>query len=200
MTGLYATIAIQAALRQRDATGRGQAIDMALFDVMTGVLANQAMNYLVSGRVPHRLGNAHPNIAPYEAFAAADGPFVLAVGSDAQFARAMAVLDIADAAGDARFRTNADRVAHRAELAALIGERCRTWPRAALLDALAAAGVPAGPVNTLAEAFADPQILHRAMAVPLQRDDGVRVPAVRLPIRMSGADLSPTTPAPRLGE
>jgi crotonobetainyl-CoA:carnitine CoA-transferase CaiB-like acyl-CoA transferase len=198
LTGLYAVIGIQAALRQRDVTGRGQHVDMALFDVMTATLANQAMNYLVSGVSPRRLGNAHPNIAPYEAFPASDGWFILAVGNDDQFRRFAALVGLPE---DARFLTNALRVQARAALSAAIAERTRVWSRDDLLNELHRLKIPAGPINSVAQAFADPQILHRGVAVQVAREDGTRVPGLRTPIRFSEADLavglaSPALPRP----
>ncbi len=196
-TGLYAVIAIQAALAMRTRTGRGQHIDMALLDVMTGVLANQAMNYLVSGVSPTRLGNAHPNIAPYAAFPTADGWFILAVGNDAQFRRFCAVAGLDDMAQDPRFTTNPARVANRETLTERIAEATQHFARDDLLARLEAEGVPAGPINTVAEAFADPQVIHRGMALALARDGGT-IPGVRTPIRFSDADLVLDKPAPRI--
>jgi crotonobetainyl-CoA:carnitine CoA-transferase CaiB-like acyl-CoA transferase len=197
-TGLYAVIAIQAALAMRERTGRGQHIDMALLDVMTGVLANQAMNYLVSGVSPTRLGNAHPNIAPYAAFPTADGRFILAVGNDAQFRRFCAIAGLDDLADDPRFATNPARVAHRDELTERVTAATERFNRDDLLTRLEAEGVPAGPINTVAEAFADPQVVHRGMALSIPREGGAPVPGVRTPIRFSDADLVLDRPAPAL--
>jgi len=197
-TGLYAVIAIQAALAMRERTGRGQHIDIALLDTMTGVLANQAMNYLVSGISPTRLGNAHPNIAPYAAFPTSDGWFILAVGNDAQFRRFCAIAGLDDMAEDPRFATNPARVANRDALTARVTAATQRFARDDLLSRLEAAGVPAGPINTVAEAFADPQIVHRGMALDIARESGGNVPGVRTPIRFSDADLSLDRPAPAL--
>ena len=197
-TGLYAVIAIQAALAMRERTGRGQHIDMALLDTMTGVLANQAMNYLVSGVSPTRMGNAHPNIAPYAAFPTADGWFILAVGNDGQFRRFCAVAGLDDMPDDPRFATNPARVATRADLTARVTEATGRFTRDALLARLEAEGVPAGPINTVAEAFADPQVIHRGMALSIEREGGAPVPGVRTPIRFSNADLALDRPAPAL--
>ena len=194
-TGLYGVIAIQAALAARETTGRGQQIDMSLLDSMTGVLANQAMNFLSTGVSPTRLGNAHPNIAPYQTFATADGHFILAVGNDGQFARFAAVIGTPELARDPRFLTNADRVANRAALTVLISERTATWTRDALLAALEGAGVPAGPINTVAEVFADPQVRARGMQIA---PDGI--PGIRTPIALSASELALDRRAPRLGE
>jgi crotonobetainyl-CoA:carnitine CoA-transferase CaiB-like acyl-CoA transferase len=197
-TGLYAVIAIQAALAMRERTGRGQHIDMALMDVMTGVLANQAMNYLVSGVAPTRLGNAHPNIAPYAAYPTADGWLILAVGNDGQFRRFCAIAGLDDMADDPRFATNPARVANRDALTARITEATRRFSRDTLLARLEAEGVPAGPINTVAQAFADPQIVHRGMALSIPREGGTAVPGVRTPIRFSDADLALDKAAPPL--
>ncbi|MFT0891600.1 CaiB/BaiF CoA transferase family protein [Pseudochelatococcus sp. G4_1912] len=194
-TGVYGVVAIQAALWQRERTGVGQHVDMALFDSITGVLANQAMNYLASGIVPHRLGNAHPNIAPYQAFSVADGFIIVAVGNDGQFGRLAQALGVAALARDPRFITNATRVANRVALTELLSEKIALWQRDDLLGALERAGVPAGPINTLADVFADPQIIARGMQIS---PDGV--PGVRTPIAFSNASLKLDRRSPRLGE
>lgn len=194
-TGLYAVIGIQAALAARDRSGRGQRVDMALLDCMTGVLANQAMNHLVSGAVPKRLGNAHPNIAPYQTFPTADGWFILAVGNDGQFRRLCAVLGRPDLAADPRFADNPSRVAHRDALAALLAGETRQRRRDDLLADLTDATVPAGPINTVADVFADPQVIARGLRIDT---DGV--PGVRLPIRFSDSSAPAPRPSPRLGE
>lgn len=194
ITGLYGVIAIEAALAQRERTGRGQHIDMSLLDSMTGVLANQAMNYLASGVAPRRLGNAHPNIVPYQVFSASDGDLIIACGNDGQFAGLCAILEL-PIKDDARFATNADRVRHRDILIPLIAERTRTRGRAELLEACERAGVPAGPINSVADIFSDPQIKHRKLVVT---PGGV--PGVRSPIDFSDAALTIERPAPKLGE
>jgi crotonobetainyl-CoA:carnitine CoA-transferase CaiB-like acyl-CoA transferase len=193
LTGLYAVIAIQAALHQREATGRGQHIDMALLDVMVGTLANQAMNYLVSGKAPKRLGNAHPNIAPYEAFPVADGWVIIAVGNDAQFLR---LCDVLDVAYEKKWWTNADRVRDRIALSQAISAQTRDWERDALLADLEEQGIPAGPINTVAEALADPQIAARGMVLEL--GDGLK--GLRTPIRFSEAELALGKRSPKLGD
>lgn len=195
MTGLYSVIAIQAALAERQHSGKGQHIDMALFDVMVGTLANQGMNYLASGKTPTRLGNAHPNIAPYETFPALDGWFILAVGNDDQFRRCCAVMEIPL---DSRFATNADRVRNRDALSALITAASKLWARDDLLTALETVGVPAGPINTVAQALADPQILHRGMQIESCDKHGRSVPGIRTPIQFSRSPLAISTPAPCL--
>ncbi|MCX5517700.1 CaiB/BaiF CoA-transferase family protein [Kaistia defluvii] len=194
-TGLYSVIAIQAALAQRARTGLGQHIDMALLDTSVGVLANQAMNFLATGKPPHRLGNAHPNIAPYQTFAVADGHLILAVGNDGQFGRFATVIGKPELATDARFLTNSLRVANRAALTALIADELANWQRDPLLAKLDVAHVPAGPINTLEDVFTDAQVLARGMQIDI---DGI--PGVRSPITMSGSELALTRRSPRLGE
>lgn len=194
-TGLYGVVAIQAALRARETSGTGQHIDMALFDGMTGVLANQAMNYLASGVAPKRLGNAHPNIAPYQTFAVADGHLIVAVGNDRQFARFCAVLGLDGLAGDERFSTNAARVANRQALSSVFGEQTSNWRRDELLAALEAATVPAGPINSVADVFADPQFVHRGMNI---EPDGIG--GIRTPIMFGQSKLTLERRAPKLGE
>ena len=190
-TGLYAVIAIQAALAMRTRTGRGQQIDMALLDTMTGVLANQAANYFGSGVSPTRVGNSHVNVCPYAVFETADGWFILAVGNDGQFRRFCAVVDM-DAA-DPRYATNALRLEHREPLFAAITEATRRFTRDDLLARLETAGVPAGPINTVEQALNDPQIAARGMILNTTPLKGLRTP-----IRFSDADLATDTPAPRL--
>jgi len=199
MTGLYAVIAIQAALQMRDRTGRGQQIDMALLDTMTGVLANQAMNWLVGGVDPPRVGNAHMNVSPYAVFPCADGWFILAVGNDGQFRRFCAAVGLDGLANDPRFVSNAGRLEHQGALFAAIEEATRRFERDALLKVLEAAGVPAGPINTVAQALADPQVLAREMVVKVTREDGSTLPGLRTPIRFSDAELAIGKAAPLLG-
>ncbi len=194
-TGLYGVIGIQAALAQRALTGRGQHIDVALLDTMTGVLANQAMNYLASGITPTRIGSAHPNIVPYRTFPTSDGHLVIACGNDGQFARLCGVLDVPLLASDARYLTNAGRVAGRVALEQAIGERTAGWASADLTARLDAAGVPAATVNTVAQAFDDPQTRHRGMQILC---DGV--PGVRTPLVFSASALSLDRRSPALGE
>jgi crotonobetainyl-CoA:carnitine CoA-transferase CaiB-like acyl-CoA transferase len=201
-TGIYSVIGILAALRQRDATGEGSSLDMALLDVQTGVLANQAMNYLASGRVPRRMGNAHPNIVPYQVFPVADGHVIIAVGNDGQFAKFVRVLGRPDLAQDERFRTNTERVRHRAVLVPLITELMAQHRRDELLAALAPEGVPAGPINSVADVFADPQVIARGMRVnlPAPAARGGSIPSVRSPILLDGVPVAANRPSPRLGE
>ncbi|ENR70629.1 CaiB/BaiF CoA transferase family protein [Brucella abortus] len=194
-TGLYSVIAIQSALIMRARTGKGQHIDMALFDCMSGVLANQAMNYLASGKSPKRMGNAHPNIAPYQTLSVSDGYFIIACGNDGQFGKLSTLLGIGELAKDERFATNSARVANRAALTALLEERTKQWKRDDLLAELAKIGVPAGPINTVADLFADPQFKARGMKI-----DPQGVPGLRTPIRFSDADLKLDSRSPKLNE
>lgn len=193
MTGLYAVIAIQAALHQRERTGRGQHVDMALLDVMVGTLANQAMNYLVSGVSPHRIGMSHPNIMPYDGFETADGWIIVAVGNDTQFQR---FADLIDLPNNPRWATNAGRVADKAALRHAISEQVRDWERDALLAGLEEQGIPAGPINTVEQALNDPQVAARGMVLDL----GEGLKGLRTPIRFSDAELAPGRRSPRLGE
>lgn len=202
ITGLYGAIAIQAALRQRSRTGCGQQIDMALLDVAVGVLANQAMNFLVSGETPRRMGNAHPNIAPYQVFSTKSGQIVVAPGNDAQFVSLCRALEVSELADDPRFRSNRDRVSNRDDLTQQLQARLDTLERSEVLARLTAVGVPAGPINTVADVFADQQVGHRNMVVDLA-DPGVAggaIPTVRTPITFSATPLRMNRPAPRLGE
>ena len=194
-TGLYAVTAILAALRQRDATGRGQQIDMSLFDVATAVTANQAMNYLATGTAPGRLGNAHPNLMPYQAFPCTDGWIIIATGNDAQYRRLCDVLGAAELRDDPAFATNAQRVGARGFLGGRLSDLTRVWAAADLLSACEAAGVPAGPINEMDQVFADPQIVYRGMRV---NPEGV--PGVRIPVTLPDGDLPASRPAPQLDE
>jgi crotonobetainyl-CoA:carnitine CoA-transferase CaiB-like acyl-CoA transferase len=191
-TGLYGTIAIQAALALRERTGRGQWIDMGLLDSQLAVLANQAANWLIGGRVPRRMGNAHPNIVPYQVFQAADAPLVVACGNDGQFARLSRELGLA-LHEDPGLARNRDRLGRREEVVAALAERISTMPRSEVLAAMEKAGVPAGPINTVAEAFGDPQAVHRGM---VQEMPGSRAP--RSPMRFSDAALATDRGPPRL--
>ncbi|SDA63052.1 CaiB/BaiF CoA-transferase family protein [Sinorhizobium sp. NFACC03] len=201
-TGLYGVIAVQAALAQRERTGEGQQIDMALLDCMTGVLANQALNFLVSGKAPRRLGNAHPNIAPYQVFPTSDGHLIVAVGNDRQFVKFCTLLDRADLATDERYLTNALRVQNRDTLTPELAAETVKIERDTLLTLLEDAGVPGGPINTVADVFADPQIEHRKMRVNTPHSGAAAgtSPGVRTPIRFSAAELALDRGVPRLGE
>ena len=193
-TGLYATTAILAALRGREVTGTGCHIDMALLDTQVAVLANQAMNYLVSGEVPHRLGNAHPNIAPYQTFAVADGYVIIAVGNDPQFRRLCALLGEPQISEDPRFATNSDRVRERQALSGTLSALVAHRRRDELLAKMAGAGIPAGPINDVAQVFADPQVAARGLRI--EREG---IPGVASPIVIDGRRQVSDGPSPRLG-
>jgi crotonobetainyl-CoA:carnitine CoA-transferase CaiB-like acyl-CoA transferase len=194
-TGVYAATAILAALHQRHASGQGQQIDMALMDVAASIMANQAMNYLATGVAPQKMGNAHPNLAPYAVFDCADGWLILATGNDGQYQRLCRILGLEEMATAPDFLTNADRVRNRAEMTRRLTAATKTWSKADLLAACEGEGVPAGPINDLAEVFADPQIVARGMQIA---PGGI--PGVRSPFRFSGAELALDRPAPKLGE
>ena len=200
-TGLYATVAIQAALIERERSGLGQMIDMALLDSQVGVLANQALNFLVSGRSPVRMGNAHPNLVPYQVFRARDGHIVIATGNDGQFRRLCAVLGVPALADDSRFLRNADRIAHRESLTALLEAETGARLRLDLLAALEGVGVPAGPIQDLVDVFADPQVEARGMRIDVEAAHTTNgtVPGVRTPILMSRSPISSAKASPLLG-
>jgi crotonobetainyl-CoA:carnitine CoA-transferase CaiB-like acyl-CoA transferase len=201
-TGLYSVIAIQAALQQREVTGRGAEIDMALFDTQLAALANQGMNYLVSGKPPRRMGNAHPNLVPYQVFEAADGPLIVATGNDRQAKDFCRIVGRGDLADNPAYASNADRIRLRSEYIGALAEATGKMRRAELLEALEAAHVPAGPINTVAEAFANPQAAARGMRreLPATGTPGGKAPAVRSPMRIDGVGLIAERAAPRLGE
>jgi crotonobetainyl-CoA:carnitine CoA-transferase CaiB-like acyl-CoA transferase len=199
LAGLYATIGILAAVAHAARTGEGQHIDIALFDAQVAALANQALNHLVSGTVPQRLGNAHPNIVPYQTFAAGDGPLIVAVGNDGQFARFCGVIGRREWAADPRFATNPERVRHRDVLIPLIAAAMAVRPRAHWLAALAAAGVPCGPIHTIAEAFNTDQAIARGLRLDLPYGGGGSAPAVACPIRLSATEVAYERGPPRLG-
>ena len=201
-TGLYASVGILSALRQRDQTGFGATLDLALMDTQIAVMGNQAMNYLVSGKAPGRLGNAHPNIVPYEVFEVADGHVIIASGNDGQYRKLCEALGQPALGTDARYATNKDRISARAELVPVLNGLTRTLARADLLARLEVAGVPAGPINGMGEVFADPQVvargIRRDLAAPAAR--GGRIPTVASPIVMDGVRQVSVRPSPRLGE
>jgi crotonobetainyl-CoA:carnitine CoA-transferase CaiB-like acyl-CoA transferase len=199
-TGMYATTAILAALRHRDRTGQGQAIDMALLDTQVAMLANLGANYLVTGVAPQRAGNAHQNIVPYQVFEVADGHIILAVGNDGQFAKFCGVAGRPELATDTRFARNADRVRHRAVLVPLLAALMKTRRRADWLGALEAAKVPCGPINDLADVFADPQVQQRGMTVRLPHALSGTVDLVASPMKLSATPVSYRSAPPRLGE
>lgn len=194
-TGVYAVSAILAALHQRHATGRGQHIDMALLDCAVSVTANQALNYLSTGTPPGRTGNYHPNLTPYQVFDCADGHIIIATGNDAQYQRLCRMLGLDWMISDPKFLKNADRVAHRPEMIAHLMAQTRARTKADLLAGCEAAGIPAGPINDLAEVFADPQVIARGMQIA--PDD---IPGVRAPFRFSDADLVLNRAAPALNQ
>ncbi|KPB24499.1 CoA-transferase [Pseudomonas syringae ICMP 11293] len=200
LTGLYSTTAILAALAHRDQSDIGQYIDMALLDVQVACLANQGMNYLTTGIAPKRLGNAHPNIVPYQDFPTADGDLILTVGNDSQFRKFAAVAGQPQWAEDPRFLTNKLRVAHRAELIPLIRQVTVFKATAQWVSELEAAGVPCGPVNDLAQVFADPHVVARGLAIELPHVLAGRVPQVASPIRLSETPVEYTRAPPLLGE
>lgn len=200
MTGMYAVAAVTAALYERTRSGRGQYIDLALLDTQVGWLANQGMNYLLSGRAPQRQGTAHPNIVPYQAFRTADGFLMLAVGNDRQFAAFAELAGQPGLATDPRYATNAARVAHRAELVPLVAELLATRSTGEWIARLGPAAVPCGPINDLAAVFAEPQVRHRQMRIDLPHPVGGSVPQIRNPTRYSRSELEYRRPPPLLGE
>ncbi len=200
LTGLYATIAIQAALAHREKSGLGQHIDLALLDVQVACLANQAMNYLVSGKAPRRLGNGHPNIVPYQDFPTADGDMILAIGNDGQFARFCDIAGHAGWAKDERFASNAARVENRSELIPLLRQATVMKTTAEWIALLENAAVPCGPINDLAAVFADPQVLHRGLRVDLPHAAGGTAPQVANPIRFSATPIDYRRAPPLLGQ
>jgi len=200
LTGLYSTVAILAALAHRDQTGIGQHVDMALLDVQVACLANQAMNYLTTGTPPRRLGNAHPNIVPYQDFPTADGDFILTVGNDGQFRKFAEVAGQPQWADDPRFATNKLRVANRAELIPLIRQATVFKTTAEWVSQLEKAGVPCGPINDLAQMFQDPQVVARGLAVTIPHPLAGSVPQVASPIRLSETPVEYRRAPPLLGE
>ena len=199
-TGMYATTAILAALRHRDLTGVGQSIDMALLDTQVAMLANLGANYLITGVAPQRAGNAHQNIVPYQVFEVSDGHLILAVGNDAQFERFCQVAGIPELARDPRYARNAGRVGARAELVPLLARVLVTRSRADWLTALEAAKVPCGPINDLAEVFADPQVRSRAMTVRMPHPLAGEVELVASPLHLSATPVQYRRPPPLLGQ
>ncbi len=199
-TGLYCTIGIQAALYHRERTGEGQYIDVALLDSQVGVLANQALNYLVGGKAPTRMGNAHPNIVPYQTFATKDGYIIMAVATDRQFKEYSAIIGLPHLADDERFRLNRGRVVNRAELIPLLVEPMKTRTTADWVAAFEAAAIPCGPINTIDEVFANEQVLARGMQIGLTREDGVQVPGVANPVNFSATPIEYGKAPPKLGD
>ena len=200
MTGMYAAVAILAALAHRDRTGAGQHVDLALFDSAVAMMAVMGMNHLVAGTPPGRAGNAHQNIVPYQVFACADGHLILAVGNDGQFARFCDVAGHAEWARDERFARNESRVRHRGTLVPLVAAVVATRTQHEWLAALEAVGVPCGPINKLDQVFADPQLLARGMKIDLPHPLAGSVPQVNVPVKMSGTPLVPENPPPLLAQ
>jgi formyl-CoA transferase len=194
-TGLYTCVAILSALYRREKTGEGATIDMALFDTQLAMLANQASNALVSGKDPPRQGNTHPNIVPYQPFAAADQPIIIAVGNERQFARLAEICGHPEWAGDERFASNAARVANREAMVSLVAEAIRHKPAAEWLSQLEAAGIPAGPINSVTQALSDIQAQHRGMVRAM-----AGIPQVGSPVRFDGEHADSDLPPPALGQ
>ncbi|SAI65417.1 acyl-CoA transferase [Bordetella ansorpii] len=199
-TGVYAALGIVAALLRRTQTGRGEYVDVAMLDVQVGLLANQAMNFLLGNRVPRRTGTAHPNIQPQRTFACADGDIIIVVGNDAQFVTLCDVIGRPELARDERFATNGRRVRNQAELDPILDEILASQPRAHWLAKLKDAGVPAGSINSVAEVFEDEQVVHRGMLRHLPHPAAGLVPQVMTPLRFGGADLRVDRAPPLLGE
>ena len=199
-TGMYTANAILAALYRREQTGEGATIDMALFDTQLAVLANQASNALVSGKDPGRQGAGHPNIVPYQPFQAADQPIIIAVGNDRQFAKLAGIVGHPGWVDDPDFATNPARVAARERLVPMIAEIIASKPAAEWLDQLEAAGIPAGPINTISQALADPQAVHRGARMTAGGGALGEVPMVGCPIRLDGERSNAPLPPPALGE
>jgi crotonobetainyl-CoA:carnitine CoA-transferase CaiB-like acyl-CoA transferase len=201
-SGVYATIGILAALARREKTGRGGYVDAALVDSIVGTLAFQALNYLVSGDIPKRIGNSHPNLVPYQEFPVADGRIIIATGNDAQYVKLCGVLGAPELGGAEAYKDNKGRVTHRAELVGKLCALTARFKREELLDKLEAAGIPAGPINDLQQVFTDPQVVHRGMRLDLKYPEakGGVVPGVRTPIILDGVPMASERPSPRLGE
>ncbi len=200
ITGLYASNACLAALAFRERSGKGQHIDMSLLDVQVAALANQSANYLVSNKAPQRMGNAHPNIVPYQAFATADGHFILAVGNDEQFARLCGLLGREDWTAAANYQTNQQRVQKRAELVPLLSELLCQQTTAYWVAELETLGVPCGPINTIDQVFANEQVQARNMVVEVEHTLAGKMPVVNNPVKMSETPIKLDRPPPLLGE
>ncbi len=199
-TGMFAAAAILAALRHRDRTGEGQRVEVSLLESVVGWLANVASNYLVSGEVPRRYGNAHPNVVPYQAFATADGWVAIGVGNDAQFRRFCEVIGRPELAEDPRFKTNSDRVINRDVLIPILEEVFKARTTAEWIEALVAANLPCGPINTIDKVFQHPQVLHRRMLAEVEHPTAGRIKLVGIPYKFSGTPLSIRRHPPTLGE
>jgi glutaryl-CoA transferase len=202
LTGVYSVVGILAALAEREKTGRGTLVDTGLVDTQVGVLANQALNYLISGVVPTRQGNTHPNIVPYQVFPVADGHIIIATGNDSQYQKLCGVLGAPQLAEHPDYRDNKARLARREELVDMLTTLTKKMKRADLLEKLEAVGVPAGPINDLDQVFSDPQVRHRGMKLdlPSPAARGGTIPGVRTPIVIGGKPMASERPSPQLGE
>jgi crotonobetainyl-CoA:carnitine CoA-transferase CaiB-like acyl-CoA transferase len=200
LTGMYASVAICAALTHRERTGEGQYIDCALLDTIVAFNANQIVSYFCSGRIPIRYGNAHAQVVPYEVFPTADGHIILAIGNDGQFQRFCEVAGCAELAEEPRFKTNTQRIVHRAELIPLITEVMRTRSKQEWIEMLEAATVPCGPINNMKEVFEDPQVRHRELRVDIPHPSGGVAPVVANPMRLSGTPVEYRLAPPLLGQ
>lgn len=199
LTGMYAAVAILAAVVHREKTGEGQSIDCALLDCQVAMLANQGANWLVGGAQPRRLGNNHPNVVPYRVFGALDGFVIVACGNDSQFQRLCVALDARELAEDERFRANAGRILHRDLVDSTLAQLISRKKRDELVALLEKAGVPCGPINNVPDVFADPHVQARGLATELERGDGEKIPTVGFPVRLSETPASCRTAPARLG-
>jgi crotonobetainyl-CoA:carnitine CoA-transferase CaiB-like acyl-CoA transferase len=201
-SGVYSVVGILAALARREKTGLGGYVDTALVDSTVGVLSFQALNYFVTGELPKRIGNTHPNLVPYQAFPVADGLIIIATGNDGQFVKLCGILGSPEIAEVPEYKDNKGRLAHRTELVGKISALTSKLKRDDLLEKLESAGIPAGPINDLDQVFADPQVVHRGMRLNLKSDaaKGGSIPGLRSPIVLDGAPMASDRPAPRLGE
>jgi crotonobetainyl-CoA:carnitine CoA-transferase CaiB-like acyl-CoA transferase len=195
LTGLYGVTAILSAIIQRDKTGRGQHIDLALLDVATSVTANQAMNYLTTGTVPKRMGNGHQNLAPYQVFDCNDGHIIIATGNDAQYQRLCAVLELDEMASNKLFLKNADRLENRVALIEILNTETKKRTKESLLESCESQGIPAGPINDLSEVFEDPQVIFRGLVKEIDN-----IPTVASPFNFSDSSMNITNLSPKLGE
>ena len=195
LTGLYGVTAILSAIIQRDKTGRGQHIDLALLDVATSVTANQAMNYLTTGTVPKRMGNGHQNLAPYQVFDCNDGHIIIATGNDAQYQRLCAVLELDEMASNKLFLKNADRLENRVALIEILNTETKKRTKESLLESCESRGIPAGPINDLSEVFEDPQVIFRGLVKEIDN-----IPTVASPFNFSDSSMNITNLSPKLGE
>ena len=202
LTGMYSVIGILAALQQRERTGKGGYVDTALVDSTVGVLANQGLNYLASGKVPERIGNAHPNIVPYQVFPVADGYIIIATGNDSQYQKLCGVLGAPELGKDPNYIDNKSRLANRAEIVGKLSALTKKLKMQDLAEKLEAVGVPAGPINNLDNVFDDPHVKHRGMKLDIPSDHakGGTIPGIRTPIMLDGKPMDSGHPSPRLGQ